>query len=47
MGLWVFEKFPFSLIGLGLLTNLVEFSLLKTFPFIEMMSGKFILTVGK
>lgn len=45
LGLWVFEGFPFTIIGIGLFTNLVEFGLLRTFPFIQVSSPNFILTV--
>ncbi|XP_039250479.1 protein TEX261-like [Styela clava] len=45
IGLWIFEGFPFTIIVLGLFTNVVEFGLLRTFPFIEMSSPNFILTV--
>lgn len=45
VGLWVFEGFPFTMIAVGLFTNIVEFSLLRTFPFIQMTSPNFILTV--
>ncbi|CAK8687130.1 unnamed protein product [Clavelina lepadiformis] len=44
-GLWIFEGFPFTLVGIGLFTNVVEFGLLRTFPFIELTSPNFILTV--
>nr|CAB3266907.1 protein TEX261-like [Phallusia mammillata] len=45
VGLLIFEGFPFVLIAVGLFTNLVEFGLLRRFPFIELTSPNFILTV--
>ncbi|XP_078492130.1 protein TEX261-like [Ciona intestinalis] len=45
VGLWLFESFPFTIIAVGLFTNLVEFSLLRSFPFIELTSPNFIGTV--
>ena len=46
-GLWIFEGFPFYLIAIGLFTNLIEFMLLKTFPFIEITSPLFVLTISE
>ncbi|XP_056669877.1 protein TEX261 isoform X1 [Monodelphis domestica] len=44
VGLYVFERFPSFLIGMGLFTNLVYFGLLQTFPFIMLTSPNFILS---
>ncbi|TKC36887.1 hypothetical protein EI555_016666 [Monodon monoceros] len=44
IGLYVFERFPTYLIGVGLFTNLVYFGLLQTFPFIMLTSPNFILS---
>ncbi|ERE66842.1 Transmembrane adaptor Erv26 containing protein [Cricetulus griseus] len=44
IGLYVFEHFPTSMIGVGLFTNLVYFGLLQTFPFIMLTSPNFILS---
>lgn len=46
IGLYVFERFPTSMIGVGLFTNLVYFGLLQTFPFIMLTSPNFILSCG-
>ncbi|CAO2605688.1 Protein TEX261 [Lemmus lemmus] len=46
IGLYVFEHFPTSMIGMGLFTNLVYFGLLQTFPFIMLTSPNFILSCG-
>lgn len=46
IGLYVFERFPASMIGVGLFTNLVYFGLLQTFPFIMLTSPNFILSCG-
>lgn len=47
IGLYVFERFPASMIGVGLFTNLVYFGLLQTFPFIMLTSPNFILSCGE
>lgn len=47
IGLYVFEHFPTSMIGVGLFTNLVYFGLLQTFPFIMLTSPNFILSCGE
>uniref|UniRef100_A0A5F8HJ14 Protein TEX261 n=1 Tax=Monodelphis domestica TaxID=13616 RepID=A0A5F8HJ14_MONDO len=47
VGLYVFERFPSFLIGMGLFTNLVYFGLLQTFPFIMLTSPNFILSCGE
>lgn len=47
IGLYVFERFPTSMIGVGLFTNLVYFGLLQTFPFIMLTSPNFILSCGE
>jgi len=44
MGLWIIEGFPLTIIGFGLLTNIVGFHLLTSFPFIELTSPSFLLT---
>nr|XP_035974064.1 protein TEX261 isoform X2 [Halichoerus grypus] len=46
IGLYVFERFPTFMIGVGLFTNLVYFGLLQTFPFIMLTSPNFILSCG-
>uniref|UniRef100_A0AC11E5Z6 Testis expressed 261 n=1 Tax=Ovis aries TaxID=9940 RepID=A0AC11E5Z6_SHEEP len=46
IGLYVFERFPTYMIGVGLFTNLVYFGLLQTFPFIMLTSPNFILSCG-
>ncbi|XP_001492526.2 protein TEX261 [Equus asinus] len=46
IGLYVFERFPSGMIGVGLFTNLVYFGLLQTFPFIMLTSPNFILSCG-
>ncbi|XP_012331093.1 protein TEX261 isoform X2 [Callithrix jacchus] len=46
IGLYIFEHFPTSMIGVGLFTNLVYFGLLQTFPFIMLTSPNFILSCG-
>ncbi|XP_032353672.1 protein TEX261 isoform X3 [Camelus ferus] len=46
IGLYVFERFPTCMIGVGLFTNLVYFGLLQTFPFIMLTSPNFILSCG-
>uniref|UniRef100_A0A673SSY2 Protein TEX261 n=1 Tax=Suricata suricatta TaxID=37032 RepID=A0A673SSY2_SURSU len=46
IGLYVFERFPTLMIGVGLFTNLVYFGLLQTFPFIMLTSPNFILSCG-
>jgi len=45
VGLWIFEGFPLTMIGVGLFTNIIEFGLLKSFPYIELSSPHFICTV--
>ena len=45
IGLMVFESMPLSLTGLGLLTNVLFYLILKTFPFIELTSPVFISAV--
>lgn len=47
VGLYVFERFPTYMIGVGLFTNLVYFGLLQTFPFIMLTSPNFILSCGE
>lgn len=47
IGLYVFERFPTFMIGVGLFTNLVYFGLLQTFPFIMLTSPNFILSCGE
>ena len=47
IGLYVFERFPTYMIGVGLFTNLVYFGLLQTFPFIMLTSPNFILSCGE
>lgn len=47
IGLYVFERFPSGMIGVGLFTNLVYFGLLQTFPFIMLTSPNFILSCGE
>uniref|UniRef100_A0A803K0Q5 Protein TEX261 n=1 Tax=Xenopus tropicalis TaxID=8364 RepID=A0A803K0Q5_XENTR len=42
--LYLFEKFPTIMIGVGLFTNVVYFGLLQTFPFIMLTSPNFILS---
>ncbi|XP_023803480.1 protein TEX261-like, partial [Cyanistes caeruleus] len=44
VGLYLFERFPAFLVGMGLFTNLVYFGLLRTFPFIVLTSSNFILS---
>ncbi|XP_078530664.1 protein TEX261 [Lissotriton helveticus] len=44
IGLYLFEKFPALMVGVGLFTNLVYFGLLRTFPFIMLTSPNFILS---
>uniref|UniRef100_A0A8C5Q1G3 Protein TEX261 n=1 Tax=Leptobrachium leishanense TaxID=445787 RepID=A0A8C5Q1G3_9ANUR len=44
IGLYLFEKFPGVMIGVGLFTNVVYFGLLQTFPFILLTSPNFILS---
>ncbi|NWZ88379.1 TX261 protein, partial [Poecile atricapillus] len=46
VGLYLFERFPAFLVGMGLFTNLVYFGLLRTFPFIVLTSSNFILSCG-
>nr|XP_059859024.1 protein TEX261-like [Delphinus delphis] len=47
IGLYVFERFPTYMIGVGLfLVYLVYFGLLQTFPFIMLTSPNFILSCG-
>ena len=47
IGLYVFERFPTYMIGVGLfLAYLVYFGLLQTFPFIMLTSPNFILSCG-
>jgi len=45
VGLWIVEGFPLTMIGVGLFTNIIEFGLLKSFPYIELSSPHFICTV--
>uniref|UniRef100_A0A8C0UFI2 Protein TEX261 n=1 Tax=Cyanistes caeruleus TaxID=156563 RepID=A0A8C0UFI2_CYACU len=47
VGLYLFERFPAFLVGMGLFTNLVYFGLLRTFPFIVLTSSNFILSCGQ
>ncbi|KAG9461769.1 hypothetical protein GDO78_015800 [Eleutherodactylus coqui] len=44
VGLYLFEKFPLVMVGVGLFTNVVYFGLLQTFPFILLTSPNFILS---
>ncbi|KAM8940541.1 protein TEX261 [Pelodytes ibericus] len=44
IGLYLFEKFPGVMVGVGLFTNVVYFGLLQTFPFIKLTSPNFILS---
>ncbi|KAG6922914.1 testis expressed 261, partial [Chelydra serpentina] len=44
VGLYLFERFPGFMVGVGLFTNLVYFGLLQTFPFIMLTSPNFILS---
>ncbi|MEE6462897.1 hypothetical protein FKM82_001765 [Ascaphus truei] len=44
LGLYLFDKFPGLMIGVGLFTNVVYFGLLQTFPFIMLTSPNFILS---
>ncbi|XP_061439628.1 protein TEX261 isoform X1 [Rhineura floridana] len=44
VGLYLFERFPGLVVGVGLFTNLVYFGLLQTFPFIMLTSPNFILS---
>uniref|UniRef100_A0A8C7FFH4 Protein TEX261 n=1 Tax=Oncorhynchus kisutch TaxID=8019 RepID=A0A8C7FFH4_ONCKI len=43
-GLYLFEGFPWLMMGCGLFTNLVYFGLLQTFPYILLSSPNFILS---
>lgn len=45
-GLWLFEEFPITMVGIGLLTNVIGFNLLSRFPFIEIGSSPFIIYVS-
>jgi len=47
VGLYLFERFPGFMVGVGLFTNLVYFGLLQTFPFIVLTSSNFILSCGE
>jgi hypothetical protein len=46
-GLYLFEGFPWLMMGCGLFTNLVYFGLLQTFPYILLSSPNFILSCGE
>lgn len=46
IGLLVFEEMPLALIGTCLMTNLMYFFVMETFPLIELTSPKFLLSVG-
>uniref|UniRef100_A0AAY5KHW7 Protein TEX261 n=1 Tax=Esox lucius TaxID=8010 RepID=A0AAY5KHW7_ESOLU len=47
IGLYLFEGFPWLMMGCGLFTNLVYFGLLQTFPYILLSSPNFILSCGE
>ncbi|XP_021251197.1 protein TEX261, partial [Numida meleagris] len=44
LGLYLFERFPGVMVGVGLFTNLVYFGLLQSFPFIVLTSSNFLLS---
>ena len=46
MAILLFEDLPISLIVCGLITNILYYVILQTFPFIELASPTFIALVG-
>ena len=46
-GLLLFESVSLTMIVVGVFTNVVHLFMLRTFPFIELSSPSFILSVGK
>lgn len=42
--LWLFDRFPFVYIAVGVFSHLVYFQLLKSFPFISLKSISFVLS---
>ena len=47
VGLLLFETMPLSLLVCGIVAHLLYALVLKTFPFIELTSPHFIVSIGK
>lgn len=43
--LWLFENFPLSLIICGILATLVQFLILRSFPYISFLSPNFLIGI--
>ena len=47
LGLLFFEDLPLTLVSCSLITNVMYYFVLQTFPFIQLASPVFLLSVGK